>query len=117
MSNPGAPSDNTTLSAILADLEDQGWRTQFGARPDGMVRCFACQTEHPAAGFPVDGIRRTEGASDPADMLAISTVTCPSCGARGILTLNYGPDCSAEDADVLLALHDDRRDGEVSSTQ
>ena len=117
MSNPGAPSDNTTLSAILADLEDQGWRAQFGARPDGMVRCFSCQTEHPASGFPVDGIRRTEGASDPADMLAVSTVTCPSCGARGILTLNYGPDCSAEDADVLVALHDDRRDGEVSSTQ
>ena len=117
MSNAGAPSDNTTLSAILADLEDQGWRAQFGARPEGVVRCYACQTDHPATDLPVDGIRRTEGASDPADMLAISTVTCPACGARGILTLNYGPDGSADDADVLVDLRDERRDGEVSSTQ
>ncbi|GAC1528377.1 MAG: hypothetical protein NVS3B12_00240 [Acidimicrobiales bacterium] len=117
MSDPGAPSDNTTLSAILADLEEKGWRGQFAARPGAMVRCFSCQADHPAAELPVEGIRRTEGASDPADMLAISTVTCPACGARGILTLNYGPDGSADDTDVLVALRDERRGGEVSSTQ
>lgn len=39
--------------------------------------------------------------SDPDDMLMIVAVTCPVCGARGTLTLGYGPIASIEDTDVL----------------
>lgn len=116
MSNAGAPSDNTTLTAILADLEARGWTGQFGSRPEGRVRCFSCRTDHPATSLTAEGIRRVEGASDPADMLALAAVTCPGCGNRGILTLNYGPQGSGDDGEVLTGLRDDRSDGEVEST-
>ena len=113
----GAPSDNTTLSTILGDLEANGWKGQFGSRAGGTVLCFTCRAEHPASELAVEGIRRIEGASDPADMLALSTVTCPGCGTGGVLTLNYGPEGSGDDAAVLAGLRDERANGEVASTE
>ena len=113
----GAPSDNTTISTILGDLEANGWKGQFGSRPEGAVLCFTCRAEYPSSELAVEGIRRVEGASDPADMLALSTVTCPQCGTRGVLTLNYGPEGSGDDAAVLVGLRDERDNGEVSSTE
>jgi hypothetical protein len=49
-------------------------------------------------------MHRLEGASDPADMLAAVAATCPTCGTRGVLVANYGPEAMIEDADVLRAL-------------
>jgi len=43
-----------------------------------------------------------------ADMLVVAPLTCPHCGARGSLVLNYGPESTAEEADVLLALAEPR---------
>ena len=68
------------------------------------MKCGACRTESPAADVGVDGVERLEGVSDPGDMVAIVAGTCPACGARGTLTLSYGPSASADDADVLAAL-------------
>jgi hypothetical protein len=77
---------------------------QLYARPEGSVRCGECRTDSPAADVHVDGVERLEGASDPGDMVAVIAGTCPACGARGTLTLSYGPGASADDADVLAAL-------------
>ena len=117
MTTAGAPSDNTTLSTILGDLEANGWTAQFGSRPEGTVLCFTCRAERPASDLAVEGIRRVEGASDPADMLALAAVTCPQCGTRGVLTLNYGPEGSGDDAAVLIGLRDERENGNVASTE
>ena len=45
-----------------------------------------------------------EGASDPADMLAVAAVICPVCNTSGTLVLGYGPEADADDADVLASL-------------
>ena len=47
---------------------------------------------------------RLEGESDPADMAMVVKLACPACGTAGTLILNYGPDASAEEADVLVAI-------------
>jgi hypothetical protein len=49
-------------------------------------------------------MRRLEGASDPADMLAVFALTCPRCGTAGTLTLNYGPETTPGEVTVLQAL-------------
>ena len=45
-----------------------------------------------------------EGASDPADMLAVMAAACPTCGDRSVLVVHYGPTAGPADADVLAAL-------------
>ncbi|MEP6625457.1 MAG: hypothetical protein ABJC79_13510 [Acidimicrobiia bacterium] len=52
----------------------------------------------------IAGVRRLEGASDPADMLAVLALTCPNCATMGTLTLNYGPESTPGEAIVLQAI-------------
>lgn len=95
----------TTLIDVLHQLEASGFTGQFDER-DGCVRCLACRS----ASFPslvtVRSLRRLEGASDPADALVVAAVVCPHCGAAGALILNYGPEATSGEAEVLLALPD-----------
>lgn len=76
----------------------------MAARPEGRLRCFTCGTESDAASVEMAALRRTEGASDPDDMLAVAALTCPHCGARAAVVLGYGPESSEDDAEVLLRL-------------
>jgi hypothetical protein len=101
---PGSPSDNTTLQDVLQAFRDEGWDGDAHAVEGGMVRWGSCRHEVPADGVRPDRTRRMEGASDPADMLAVVAVTCPRCGERAVLVLHYGPTASSADADVLVAL-------------
>ena|SRR5438128_23795 len=95
-----------TLSEVLARFEAEGFDAQLGARAGGRIVCFSCHHEAPAEDFQLYALARTEGASDPDDMLAVAAVVCPKCGARGVLVLNYGPEATEEDAQVLLRLDD-----------
>ena len=88
----------------MRTLEGAGFTAQMAARPGGMLLCFNCRTESPAADFDLQVQRRTEGASDPDDMLAIVGVVCPNCGARGTAVLGYGPEADEDDAEVLTHL-------------
>ena len=101
---PGAPSDGTTLAAILAALERDGFVGQFGAIDGGGVMCFACHRPTPAGNVEVECFRRLEGASDPDDMLFVAGVRCTRCGQRGTLVLGFGPEASQQDVDVMTAL-------------
>jgi hypothetical protein len=56
-------------------------------------------------------LRRMEGASDPADMMAVVALECGVCGASGTMVLGYGPTASDVDSDVLRALQDGRAEG------
>lgn len=100
----GVPSDNTTLSAVLDDFAAQGWSGQAEAVEGGQVRWPACGHQAAASDLEVVRMRRMEGASDPADMLAVVAVACPTCGQRGVLVAHYGPMADAADADVLVDL-------------
>lgn len=105
MSSSGStPAYGATLGEIMATLEAAGFTGQLAARPGGLILCFSCRTESPAAEFALQAQRRTEGASDPADMLAILGLACPKCATQGTIVLGYGPEADPDDAEVLAHL-------------
>lgn len=88
----------------MSELEAAGFGGQVGPRPDGRLMCFTCRTESDAASFDVSAIRRTEGVSDPDDMLAVVGLTCPRCGTQATVVLGYGPEAAEDDSEVLRTL-------------
>src|SRR2546430_15244506 len=84
--------------------EAKGFTSQFGARPGGRIVCFGCHFEAPAGDFELVSISRTEGASDPDDMLAVAALKSPQCRCQGTLVLNYGPAAGVDDVAVLQRL-------------
>jgi len=84
--------------------EGQGFTSQFGTRPGGRIVCFNCHFEAPAEDFELVSMSRTEGASDPDDMLAVAALKCPQCECQGTLVLNYGPEAGEDDVDVFQRL-------------
>ncbi len=116
--NPAEPrtgSDDVARGAetvvdALETARREGYETQFVARVGGDVRCHSCHRIVNAAVLGVDRVRRLEGPSDAADELIVVWVTCPRCGSRGVITLGYGPNASAEDVAVLRHLSLDHAD-------
>lgn len=100
------PGDNTTLTAVIGDLEALGYDSQFEVVDGGAVRCGACgETSSPEAwAARADETRRMEGASDPDDMLTVVGARCPLCGAAGTAVLGYGINASPDDAIVAASL-------------
>ncbi|MGI8777426.1 MAG: hypothetical protein ACR2LJ_08585 [Acidimicrobiales bacterium] len=98
--NENAPS----LAEVMAPLEAAGYTGQMAARPGGRLLCFTCRADSDVSEVAVEFLRRTEGASDPDDMLAIVALTCPRCGTRATVVLGYGPESGEDDAEVLLRL-------------
>lgn len=112
-STPEYASDGTTLVEVIRRFEADGYTGQFAAvgsaeGAGGRVRCFSCHTTHRADEMQLDALRRTEGASDPDDMVAVAALTCSHCGAKGTVALKYGPEATVEESEVLRLL-DDRR--------
>ncbi len=105
---PEAAGEERSLLALLAELEAHGYAGQFATRPGGRLLCFSCGRVTDAHAASLFAFRRLEGASDPADMVSVLALACPACGNRGTLVVNYGPEMTAEDAEVLAALADRR---------
>lgn len=103
-STPEYASDGTTLVEVIERFEAEGYTAQMAAEEGGVIRCFACHQDSPAAAVHLHGLRRTEGASDPADMVAVAALTCPRCGAKGTVALKFGPDASPEEDEALRLL-------------
>ncbi len=106
----GSPGDNTTLVEVLHGYEDAGWTTDFEVLEDGSVRCGTCQVVTPPNAVVIQALRRLEGASDPADMLAVLAVRCPSCGGRGVVVVNFGPEMTEGQVRLLQEAEDRRFD-------
>ena len=104
MTSPNPPAYGAPLGEIIATLETAGFTAQMAARPGGMIICLACRQESPAGEFELQVMRRTEGASDPDDMLAIAGLVCPRCGAKGTVVLGYGPEADADESEVVAHL-------------
>lgn len=100
------PTDSSTLTELIATFEQEGYKGQFAARPEGWVLCTGCHQESYAAEMRLDGLERAEGASDPADMLAVAALVCPICQTHGTIVLGYGPEAGPDDAEVLGVLGD-----------
>jgi hypothetical protein len=98
------PRYGATLGEILGTMDAAGFDAQMAARPDGLILCFTCRNASPAGDFDLQVQRRTEGASDPADMLAIVGLVCPRCATKGTAVLGYGPEADDDDAEVLVRL-------------
>jgi hypothetical protein len=102
-----------TLTDVLAGYADSGFTGSFSAVDGAAVECHQCNTRSDAASIIMSSLRRLEGASDPADMMAVVALECPACHAQGTLVLGFGPAASAEDSDVLLVLRDHRGDDQL----
>jgi hypothetical protein len=96
------PSDDC-LVAVLAAMSREGFRGDLRAR-EGRVVCSTCQSVLAPHDLLVHRLHRLEGASDPADMLAVVGATCRGCGTDGALVLGYGPRAGVDDAMVLARL-------------
>lgn len=111
MSITPTPSDNTTLTAVLAGYAAAGFDGDFVV--DGeQVRCQTCQAVASPSDLELHSLRRLEGASDPADMSAILALSCPGCGRQGTMVVRFGPEASAAEGDLLRDAQDRRFDDE-----
>ncbi len=112
----GVPSDNTTLTGILATSAQQGFEGQFIPLEGAAVECGSCGARIPAADLEIFATRRLEGASDPDDMIAVYAVRCSRCGRGGTLVLGFGPTASETDADISVEIgRQHARDHDVST--
>jgi hypothetical protein len=106
---PAAPSDNDTLTSVLQAYVDNGYAANMTVTDDGLLRCPTCRNEVPPDNTCLHALRRMEGASDPADMLAVLALECPKCGALGTAVVHYGPDSTEGEVTVLLAVEGSTR--------
>ena len=102
MTAPSLPED-VGLGVVLDDFRAAGFIADLSATDDG-VACGTCRSVAPACELLVHRVRRLEGASDPADMLAVVGATCPGCRCDGTLVLSYGPGGDPAHAEVLAGL-------------
>jgi hypothetical protein len=116
MPAPNVPQDAQTISEVMRALDAQGYTGQLRVAEGAVVECLTCRNQFPAAGAAAERIVRLEGVSDPADMLAVVALHCPSCNTAATLLLNYGPDSTPEEAEVLLAIDDARSGPGVATT-
>ena len=104
----GGISGGLTIADALREFESRGYIGQFIILKDGQVECTKCEAVHRPAKVPLEAMRRIEGVSDPADMVFVGALRCPSCGSTGTATIKYGPSAGPEDAAVLRGLDDHR---------
>ena len=102
------PSDNTTLMEVLDGYRAGGFVADFFGEEGTTVRCGTCDSVLAANKLTMHSVRRLEGASDPADMMAVVATSCPVCASNGTMVLAYGPNASPEEADIWIALTDRR---------
>jgi hypothetical protein len=103
--DPNVQADDASASGILRNLAQEGYGTQFVPGPSpGVLRCCACGSVSSATDFRVQRERRLEGVSDPDDMVLIVAASCPVCSSGGAIVLGYGPNASADDTDLVMAL-------------
>jgi hypothetical protein len=103
----------STITEVLEGYATGGFSSSFIVTDGAELECVECGTVSPAERVPMSSLRRLEGMSDPADMMAVVAITCPVCGAKGTTILGFGPNSTEQDAEVLKELRDRRSDDEA----
>lgn len=107
-----APASRTAADAPLLEVLDRfrraGWTENHTTTDDGQLRCGNCRTISAPGSVRIDAKHRTEGASDPQDMLYVFGFSCPACASRGVVVAGYGPTASEPDQQLIAALGDNR---------
>jgi hypothetical protein len=94
-----ATAPDTVTEAVLL-LREEGYSGEI-AILRGEVCCSTCATAHPFDQLMADHVFRFEGTSDPGDEAIVIGVTCPACGAKGVLVSAYGPGADPEEMDGI----------------
>lgn len=101
--------EQASIDSELRPVEDvvDGWRSEgyagdFEVADGGAIDCGRGETHDPES-VQVDHQFRYEGATNPGDEEILLAVTAP-CGAKGTLTLAYGPSASADEAEAARRL-------------
>jgi hypothetical protein len=104
----GVPVGASTLLEVLEHLRAHGFDRDMFVTEDAMVRCGVCH--HDAAPNELELLQlvRLEGVSDPGEEAAVLALECTVCHARGTAVLRFGPEASAQEDAVLLAVEDHR---------
>lgn len=103
MTDPTFAPDGLTISDALAAAGEQGYKEQFMALSDGVIKNIDSGKAAHASDVEVQVLWRIEGASDSADELMVLAISTVDCG-RGTIMLTYGPSATEEDNDVMEAL-------------
>jgi hypothetical protein len=101
------PTGAVRLADVLRTAAAEGFSVEFDVADDGdhdRLLCPHCSQTSPAVSFLRAWSHRLEGVSDPADMLHVSALTCPVCGADGVFVTPYGQSASDRQATVLREL-------------
>lgn len=109
-SDPGSAPQDDALHAVIEQMAGGHEQGQFQTVEGAIIVCLTCRNRFGAESQNADDIARLEGASDPADMAMLVPVRCPHCSTAGTLVLRYGPEASAEEAELILALDRSPRD-------
>ena len=78
----GVARDATTLAEVVDAYVRDGFAEGFRAAPGARVTCLSCRSMLQAATLRPVSMRRLEGASDPADMLAVAA-SCARSARHG----------------------------------
>jgi hypothetical protein len=98
------------LDDVVAAAAAEGFGGQVevpdepSSTPLDTLVCLTCETSAPASAFERAWSRRLEGASDPADMMHVSALTCPHCGAGGLFISPFGAAASERQSAILPSL-------------
>ena len=103
--DPLPPSPASLLEVVEA-AKQRGLRAEFTVTENSMVHCNACGNDLAPESLSRDWMHRLEGTSDPDELLSVSALTCPTCGAKGLLVLPFGPAADASEGDVARRLPD-----------
>ena len=89
----------STITEVLEGYAQGGFASSFIVTDDCALECDECGTASEPDRFQMSSLRRLEGMSDPADMVAVVAITCPVCGARGTSILGFGPTATSAHPD------------------
>jgi hypothetical protein len=103
----------STITEVLEGYAQGGFDSSFVVTDDCALECVECGNVSAPGRFAMSSLRRLEGMSDPADMVAVVAITCPVCGAKGTSILGFGPNATEQDSTVLKELRDTRHDGDA----
>ena len=79
-----------TVTEAVELLQAEGYQDEF-LIGHALVHCHACSEKHAVQQLVIGQIFRFEGPTDPGDEAIVLGVSCPTCGAKGIVVSAYGP--------------------------